>query len=623
MNYHIEYDVAAAVLSATIIFFNKIKNPGNSKSKRYYQWLLWITLVSAVLDAVTGITDSNPFLVSRSFNMFLNIVFFIISVGCGYTYFRYTSFLCFKTVKKNLLEQINEALMIIYFLFIILNVKTGWIFTLDNNVYAFGKLHSMTYVLPAIYIIEAEVLVIVYRKKFEFSQFLTIALFGPFTGVGMMLQMLLSPETLIIYFATSIGCLGLLFTIETPDYEKLMETMELLEQARETAETATRAKSSFLARMSHEIRTPINAVVGMDDLIIRNAADPKILGYACKIKSAGESLLSIINDILDFSAIESGKMNIVPAQYKTETLIKDCVNLINESVKDKGLEFKLDVAENVPSVLYGDVMRVRQIIVNLLTNAVKYTEQGSVSLAFTWKDTVREDDCNGEMTISVSDTGKGIAPENTDKLFNSFERVDIAANHEIEGTGLGLPITKQLAELMGGFIKVDSRLSKGSTFTVVIPQKSLNDMPVGKIDQSVDPEDFKKSASTDFEKEGASILVVDDSIINLEVFTGLLEQTKIQIDTALSGEESIALANSKKYDLIFMDHMMPQMDGVEAMKRIKESPRGMNADTPFIVLTANAVNGAKQFYINEGFTAYLSKPIIVKEVNDLLKEMLS
>jgi signal transduction histidine kinase/DNA-binding NarL/FixJ family response regulator/HPt (histidine-containing phosphotransfer) domain-containing protein len=417
--------------------------------------------------------------------------------------------------------------------------------------------------------------------------------------------------------------------------QKIIENNEYRE-ARRIAERSNTAKSEFLANMSHEIRTPINAILGMNEIILRNSLESKdslpkerekicdvfkdICIYSGNIESAGNNLLSIINDILDFSKIEAGKLEIINADYRFGSVLNDVSNMIVFKAQSKNLKYHVQVESNVPDHLFGDEVRIRQIITNILNNAVKYTETGSVSLNVSCdpNSTIEKGELI-DLIITVRDTGIGIRPEDIDKLFKKFERMDLERNSTVEGTGLGLAITQSLLTLMNGRIKVDSIYGEGSTFTIHIPQKVVSCEPVGNFREKFEKSMKTAKARTEiFHAPDARILIVDDTGMNLTVAIGLLRHTKIQIDTALSGAESIRLAAKNSYDVILMDQRMPKMSGTEALHEIRRLEEGLNRNTPVICLTADAVSGAREIYLSEGFDDYLTKPVDGNSLEQIL-----
>ena len=381
---------------------------------------------------------------------------------------------------------------------------------------------------------------------------------------------------------------------------------------------ASRAKSRFLAQMSHEIRTPINAVLGMNEMILRESQDDEILEYAESIDSAGNTLLSLINSILDFSKIEDGKMDIVPVQYDTASFVNDLVNSIIQRADAKGLEFKLLLDETIPCSLIGDDVRFSQVIMNLLTNAVKYTEKGSVTLS------IKEDgraDGRVRLFVSVQDTGIGIKEEDKDRLFESFERLDEIRNHNIEGTGLGISIVTSLLGMMGSRLYVESTYRKGSVFYFTIEQEIADETPVGDYESRLKDSNARKDKDDMICASGARILLVDDNDMNLKVAKNLLKLCGIKPDLASSGAGAIECMRKTVYDIVFLDHMMPELDGVETLHRLQEEDL-IPPETVMIALTANAVVGARETYLQEGFSDYLSKPIEVKALVEKLRRYL-
>lgn len=399
--------------------------------------------------------------------------------------------------------------------------------------------------------------------------------------------------------------------------EKVRESDELRE-AKNLAEQANHAKSDFLANMSHEIRTPINAIMGMNEMVLRESKDESIREYAANIESASKTLLSLINDILDFSKIEAGKMEIVNAPYDTATFFNDVVNMIDVKAKQKQLDFQVDIDSTLPSVLHGDEVRNRQIIVNILNNAVKYTKQGIVKLTV---EGIRE---SGVVTLKmqVKDSGIGIKKEDMDKLFGGFQRLDLEQNRSIEGTGLGLAITHNLVESMKGRIEVESEYGKGSVFTIFLTQEIIDDTPMGDFKEKFEAAaKQEKGYKESFVAPDAKVLVVDDNDMNLAVAKALLKKTDVQVTTCTSGKECLECIKREYFDVILLDHMMPEMDGIQTLEKIRQT-ENMCKSVPVIALTANAIVGAKEQYIKAGFSDYLSKPIHGTELEKMLLEYL-
>ncbi|MBE5871509.1 MAG: response regulator [Lachnospiraceae bacterium] len=407
-----------------------------------------------------------------------------------------------------------------------------------------------------------------------------------------------------------------LWMVENIDEEK--RSREKLIDLSERAIAANEAKSEFLSRMSHEIRTPITAILGMNEMVLRECRDEEILGYSDAIRKAGNTLIGIINDILDFSKIESGKMEVIPVDYDLVSMLKDLIDMIRIKAEMKELSFVTDIDEEIPRYLYGDEIRIRQIITNILTNAVKYTNQGSVTLRIGF------DNCKSEpdhimLKVSVKDTGIGIREENIERLFSEFERIEEDRNRSIEGTGLGMNITQSLLKMMGSSLYVQSEYGKGSLFGFALQQKVNDWEAIGDFDKQAQREKQDRNVYQEkFTAPDAHVLIVDDTQMNLMVFERLLKKTLVKIDMAESGFEGIKAARERKYDVIFLDHMMPRKDGIETLKEMKVDQAGLNQDTTMICLTANAVSGARKQYMDAGFDDYLTKPIDPQKLEDML-----
>ena len=396
------------------------------------------------------------------------------------------------------------------------------------------------------------------------------------------------------------------------------EANERLVEAANTAVSAGKAKSRFLAQMSHEIRTPINAVLGMNEMILRESDDNSIKEYAVNIQSAGRNLLSLINSILDFSKIEEGKMEIMPVKYDSSIMIENVINSVTQRADDKGLIFESHIDENIPSWLYGDDMRVAQVIVNLLTNAVKYTNKGRVDLYITGE---KKNEKTVSLGVKVKDTGIGIKQEDLGKLFESFTRLEETRNRAIEGTGLGMSIVIRLLDMMNSKLEVESEYGKGSEFSFKVDQMIIDEKPIGDFKQRAKEAADKTGKDTYLYATGARVLVVDDNEMNLKVIKNLLKLNGIVPDMAESGEIALEMMSKVKYHVVLLDHMMPKMDGVETLKKAKED-KIIDSFTAVIALTANAVVGAKESYLKAGFDDYLSKPVEIKALEAALAKYL-
>ena len=408
--------------------------------------------------------------------------------------------------------------------------------------------------------------------------------------------------------------------LEMADYIERYQKQQKLEAELEITKQASEAKSSFLSNMSHEIRTPINAIIGMNEMILRECEDEQILEYANNANSAGNSLLSLVNDILDFSKIEAGKMEILPVQYDLSSMINDLVNLIASRAEDKGLELEINVDSSIPSLLIGDEVRLKQVVTNLLTNAVKYTEAGKVALSISYE---KNDENSITLHFEVSDTGIGIKEEDLAKLYSPFERIEEIRNRTIEGTGLGMSIVRKLLALMDTKLIIESQYGTGSSFRFFVKQEVVSWEKIG--DFKTKYKEYINSAEKyhqRFQAPTAEILVVDDTEMNLTVIKSLLKKTLVKVDTAISGFETLDKVKKKKYDIIFLDHRMPEMDGIETFEKMQVLNGNINKGTPVIALTANAVSGAKQEYQSIGFTDYIAKPVNSVELERMIEHYL-
>ena len=427
----------------------------------------------------------------------------------------------------------------------------------------------------------------------------------------------LSTNTAVDWLLLGMVTVGLLILLVF-NFAVLMVYNKKLSEAAEAANQANVAKSYFLSTMSHDIRTPMNAILGLNEMVLRDCRDEEIVAYSESIRTAGKTLLGLINDILDFSKIEAGKMDIINVDYNFVSLLNDLVNMVQGKAADKGLKLNLDIDRNIPMILNGDEIRIKQIITNILSNAVKYTKEGSITFKAGFE-RIEGDKDSVKLCISVSDTGIGIKKEDLDRLFVAFERIEEKKNRNIEGTGLGMSIAQNFLAMMGSRMEVESEYGKGSTFSFTLVQGVRDWNPIGNYEET-----FKRAISERqtyrerFTAPYARLLVVDDTPVNLSVFQSLLKRTKVQIDTAGSGDEGIVLYKQKHYDVIFLDHMMPDKDGIETLKEMKTITDTPNSETPIICLTANAISGIREMYINAGFDDYITKPIDADRLETLL-----
>lgn len=425
----------------------------------------------------------------------------------------------------------------------------------------------------------------------------------------------------LIFIACSAVCSSL-YNILRNSMEKarlsdeLKKAKEEAEKAKEEAEAANHAKSLFLAKISHEIRTPVNAILGMNEMIFRESNDPQIRHYAHDAKDSSLAMLNIINDLLDTTKLEAGMMELTPVNYHMGSLLNDIYNMIHVKAKEKGLELLFEISPSLPSEYFGDDIRLRQILTNLLTNGVKYTNSGTVTLRLTG--TLEQG--HARLNFCVKDTGIGIHEEDISKLYDAFRRFDLSQNRNVEGTGLGMNIVQQILKLMDSTLEIKSTPAVGSEFSFSIVQPVVNAKPLEDFRQIRTNTDWEQPYQISYTAPGAKVLVIDDNQINLNVFSNLLKLSQVQVTTATSGKACLKLLERNSYDLIFLDHMMPEMDGIETFRSIKRKRLANN--TPIIMLTANAVVGSKERFLQEGFHDFLSKPIMPEKLEQMLLDYL-
>lgn len=560
-------------------------------------------------------TDTVPVSVNRGVHQIFLLFFLIIF----YEVYLYILAMISEESKETLKESKWIVLLFTLATFCVLILPIEYIHKGDAH-YSTGPAIIAVYISAYISAFISATYMVRYRSIIPEKKKKAIAI-SLISELGVGIYQVFNPSHLLSCVGITLICIGFYLTVENPDnvlIELLVDEKKKVEKAREEAIMANQAKGRFLAQMSHEIRTPINAILGMDEVILRESKESNILEYAENINDAGQLLLSIVNEILDFSKIESGKMEIVETDYNLSKLIADLTAMISLKAKSKNLVFNINVDQSLPVNLYGDDVRIRQILTNLLSNAIKYTNKGTIELNI--KGEIQNDfvllHCN------VTDTGVGIKEEHINSLFEEYTRIENDANHYVEGTGLGLTITMRLLKLMGSNLQVRSEYGKGSEFFFTLQQKVINSKTIAEYEAKPEDNQSKKHNTSTFTAPKARFLVVDDNKVNRLVFVKLLQPTKIQIDEAESGFECIEMMKQHRYDIVFLDHMMPGMDGKETLQRLKKMTDYPSEKTTIVALTANALVGAKKEYISQGFDDFLPKPIIYKDAEEIILKFL-
>ncbi len=537
-----------------------------------------------------------------------------------FTVFGFNMYLSDMLTHEGELTQVPKRLKAVYGivgigeLLVFLNLFTGFLYTFDEtNRYQRAAGYPISFALPLIALILQLSAIIQHGKKIRMRMRLPLFLFSTMPILAAILQ--------FFYYGLSLANMSIVGA-EIVLYVFVVFDMNAAEEAKEEAETENKAKSAFLANMSHEIRTPINAVLGMNEMILRESSDENILEYAGSIKTAGNTLLGLINDILDFSKIEAGKLEILPVDYDITTVLADLVNMTRLRMEGKGLRLFLDFDETLPKLLHGDEIRLKQILSNILTNAVKYTNKGWINFSVGYEKVADEPD-QILLVVSVKDSGIGIKEEDMAKLFSEFERIEEKRNRNVEGTGLGMNITQQLLSMMDSRLEVESVYEEGSTFSFRLKQDVVKWEPLGDYEKSYHNVLAKRSAyHQKFVAPDARILVIDDNPMNLRVLKNLLKETRVQMDASTDGNSGLAMTRKKKYHIIFMDHLMPVKDGIETLHDLKADASNPNLHTPVICLTANAISGAREQYMAAGFDDYLTKPIDPDQLESKIRELL-
>ena len=585
-----------------------IKEKG--KENKIYNLVLATSFINLVFDIWSNYTVNNLQTVPAWLNRFTHVWFFVSMGTIFYFLYKYLVTLVEIEIKRPLKGQILAFFP--YFLMVILDIFLPIYYKEEpTGNYSYGPGPVVLYICVFFYIALIISLIIIHRKNIS-KRNRTAVILAIASLMAASLFQFFAPATLTSSIGIGLLCLWLYMTVANPD----VVMVNLLKEETAKADAANNAKSMFLAQISHEIRTPINAILGMNEIVIRESKEESIRRHARDIKSSTNALLSLINDILDSTKIESGKMEISPDNYEMANVFNDIKNMTEFRIKDKNLELIFDIDEEAPSMYYGDDLRIRQILMNLLTNAIKYTAEGSITLSF--RTTVLEKDAI--LFFSVKDTGCGIKDEDVSRLFERFERFDRKKNRYIEGTGLGMSIVFHLLSLMDSELKVNTVYGEGTEFYFELVQPVVDMEPIGNFHEKIEQTENELDHTCSYKAKDARILVVDDIEINRRVVKGLLHNTEIQIDEASGGYECIERMSIVHYDIVFLDSMMPDLNGVDVLKLLQE--KNLCKDTVMIMLTADAIVGAKEHYLGVGFDDYLSKPVRPEKLDKMIFDYL-
>lgn len=605
--YNVNFEIASSVFLLILFVYLKLQYSAKSEINRVFQHLVIITFVTGVLDVVTALLINNANVVPNSLNLWLNTLYLACDAVMGYQFCRYFSFAAHKKTNATILAKDGWVLIVLHVALLVANAFTGFIFYFNEaHEYCRGPVYILVYTIPQLLIFSGVLVTFFNFKRFSVTQKISLVVFVFIGFSGSVLQLLILPNYTIALFTTSMAIFMLMFAMETPDYVKLMKTMEELAATTGRLEKANRAKSDFLANMSHELRTPINSILGYNELIIKESVENHVAEYALNVQAGARTLLSQVNNVFDYTDIERGKLQLYPSKYYTSSLLQDLVLYSKFNAERKSLNFKIQVDEKLPHRMVGDVARIMQVVTNVLSNSFKFTTRGFVSLKVSW---IPLGTTLGKIVFLITDSGRGIK-QDLQNILGTDSQI----------SGLGLPLVVKLLSMMNSSLKIDSENGKGTRVSFEIVQEVADAEPLGVMNFESREAILGHIDEDSFTAPNAKFLVVDDNEMNIKLFCGLLKDTKISFESANNGVDALEKISRNTYDMIFLDHMMPEKDGIEVLHEMKE--RKLNVNVPVIVLTANCVAGAREYYLSEGFDGYLAKPVNLGEIRSCIREYL-
>lgn len=624
MQYNIFFEISAAALLIVLNLYVRLQYPSRSPSNIHFKRLIAFLLLAVTLDVTTALTISYAVTlpVPIWLNILLNTAYFGTDILLECEFVLYCTCIIFGDTEHRHIPEILMGVKVTGAALLFANVFTGWIFTFDETGYVHGPIYMVVHIIPLLTITVTSYMLFSRFPQFRVSQRISIIIYFLVLISGPVVQ-LINPSVLFILFTVSIGVMMLMFAMETPDFHALIKTMEELrvtrdeaEEAMAAAQSASQAKTDFLSSMSHEVRTPINAILGYNEMVLRDTDDPEIIRCSGNIQKAGKTLLSMISDMMDYTEMETGSFHIEENNYSTASMLSDITTCGRYYSEKKALELRIDFDTAIPRTLTGDSVRITRIFNNLVSNAVKYTDSGYVGITIRWESGGSNE---GYLCAQVRDTGIGMKEEDISRISSSFLRLEKKRNQGIQGIGLGLTIVTRLLTMMGSSLEVDSDYGSGTNMRFRLKQGVVDPAPIGDV-SSLAGSTEKVRGGPGYSAPEARILAVDDNVMNLDLYKTSLKAAGINIDTATNGVEALELISRSHYDLIMLDHMMPIMDGMETLKTIKK--QNLCPGVPILIVTANAVSGEKDSYLNAGFDDYLSKPVSSRQLWETVRRYL-